>query len=156
MFDRHARLCFTVLSIPALCLVSFWWLHSARVEAQTSPSNKIRDLQEQRLATLRDLVKITTEHYQNGQASSDELWSATRARDEAELVLCPSNAQRIPILERIVKDAKMLEEQNGQLVSNKLLSRTIWLKAKADRLQQEVLLESAKAKALPQDSRKRD
>ncbi len=145
MFDRRARLCFKVLSIPALCLVSLWLLHSAHVQAQTSQSNRVRDLQEQRLATLRDLVDVTTDHYKNGQASSDELWAATRARDEAELQLCSSKAERIALLEKIVEEAKMLETQDANLVTNKLLSRTLLLKATADRIQQEILLEYAKA-----------
>jgi len=148
MFDRRVRLCFKVISIPALGLLlcGFWLLRSVHVEAQTSQSSRVRVLQEERLETLRNLVKITAEHYKNGQASSDELWSATRARDEAELDLCTSNAERIAILERIVADAKLLEEQDAKLVGNKLLSETLLLKARADRLQQEILLEYAKAK----------
>ena len=148
MFDRRGCHCFKVVSVPALglLLVGFWLLHALGVEAQTSRGGRVRDLQEQRLDTLRNLVKITTEHYKNGQASSDDLWSATRAKDEAELDLCTSNAERIAILERIVADAEMVEEQDAKLVTNKLLSRTLLLKATADRLQQEIHLEYAKAK----------
>ncbi len=139
---------FRIFSIPALVLlvVSMWLLHCLRLEAQTRQGNRVRDLQEQRLATLRNLVEITTEHFKNGQASSDELWAATRARDEAELELCSSSAARIAVLERIVQEAKLLEEQDAKLVSNKLLSRTLFLRAKADRLQQELVLEYARAK----------
>jgi|ERR1035441_717390 hypothetical protein len=148
MFDRRGCHCFKVVSVPALglLLVGVWLLHSLGVEAQTSRIGRVRDLQQQRLDTLRNLVKITTEHYKNGQASSDDLWSATRAKDEAELDLCTSNAERIAILERIVADAKMVEEQDAKLVTNKLMSRTLLLKATADRLQQEIHLEYAKAK----------
>ena len=135
------------VSIPALglLLVGFWPLHSACAEVQTSRSGRVRDLQKQRLDTLRDRVKITTERYSKGEVSSDELWSATRARDEAELDLCSSNAERIAILERIVEEAKRIEQQDAELVANKLLSRRLLLKATADRLQQEILLEHAKA-----------
>ena len=148
MFDRRGCHCFKVVSVPALglLLVGVWLLHSLGVEAQTSRIGRVRDLQQQRLDTLRNLVKITTEHYKNGQASSDDLWSATRAKDEAELDLCTSNAERIAILERIVADAKMVEEQDAKLVTNKLMSRTLLLKATANRLQQEIHLEYAKAK----------
>jgi hypothetical protein len=148
MSASRARLCFKVLSVPALGLlvVSLWLPHSERVNAQISQSSRVRELQEQRLATLRNLVEITTEHYKNGQVSSDELRSATRARDEAELDLCTSKAERIAILERIVAEAKRVEEQDADLVTNKLLSRRLLLKATADRLQQQILLESAKTK----------
>jgi hypothetical protein len=140
------RLCFKVVSIPAfgLLLVGSWLLHSIGAEAQTSRGPRVRDLQEQRLDTLRNLVKITSEHYKNGLASSDEMWSATRAKDEAELDLCTSNADRIAILKRIVAEAKELEEQDAKLVTNKLSSRTILLRATADRLGQEIRLEDAK------------
>ncbi len=132
--------------IPALglLLTGFWLLHSVGVEAQTSRSGRVRDLQEQRLDTLRDLIKITTEHYNSGLASAEDLWSATRAKDEAELDLCTSNAGEIAILKRIVAEAKELEEQDAKLVTNKLLSRTILLKATADRLGQEIRLEDAR------------
>ena len=148
MCNRRVCRCFKVLSIPALglLLVGSWLVRSVGAEPQASRSGRVRDLQEQRLDTLRNLVKITTEHYKSGQASSDDLWSATRAKDEAELELCTSNAERIAILERIVAEAKMLEEQDGKLVTNKLMSRTLLLKATADRLKQEILLEYAKAR----------
>lgn len=148
MFDRRVRLCFMVFPIPVLIflLVSCWMLHSMCLEAQVSHSNKVRDLQEQRLATLRNLVKMTTEHYKNGRASSDELRSATGARDEAELDLCTSNKERIAILERIVAEAKLLEELSVKMAANKLLPETSVLRAKADRLQKEILLEQARTK----------
>ena len=148
MFASRARLCFKVLSIPTLGLlmVSLWLPHSARVNAQSSQSSRVRDLQEQRLTTLSNLVEITTEHYRSGQVSSEELASATRARDEAELDLCTSIRGRIAVLERIVKEARVREEQDAGLVTNKLLSRRLLLKATADRLQQEIRLELAKTK----------
>lgn len=148
MRNRRVLNCIRGFSLPVvgLLVASLWLLHSARLDAQTSQSSRVRDLQEQRLATLRSLVEITTDHYKNGQASSDELWSATRARDEAELELCLSSAERLPVLERIVQQAKMLEEQDAKLVSNKLLSGTILLKAKADRLQQELRFKQEKAR----------
>ncbi|SPE60071.1 hypothetical protein SBV1_370055 [Verrucomicrobia bacterium] len=131
MLDRRVRLCFKVLPIQVLVLllVSYWLRHSMCVAAQVGSSSKVRDLQQQRLATLRNLVKITTEHHLAGQSSSDELWTATRARDEAELDLCTSNKERIAILERVVAEAKELEEQDIKLAANKLLSRTCLLQS---------------------------
>jgi hypothetical protein len=150
MLARRARLWFKIISIPTLgfLMVSLWLPCSTRLDAQTSTSqgSKMRDLQEQRLATLRNLVEITTEHYKNGQVSSDEVQAAARARDEAELDLCTSNAQRIAVLERIVQEARTIEEEDARLMTNNLISRRLWLKAKADRLQQQIRLEYAKTK----------
>ena len=132
------------LQILSALLVSYLFLHSGRVTAQVSQSGKVRELQQQRLATLRDLVKTTREHYNNGEVSSDELLSATRQEMEAELELCASNKERIAVLERVLAGAKALEEQAAKLAANKLLSKRALLKATADRLQQEILLEQAR------------
>lgn len=147
MSDPRLRLYFKLLPLQILStlLISYLFLHSVRAAAQVSQSSKVRNLQEQRLATLRDLVTITREHYNNGEVSSDELLSATRQEMEAELDLCASNKERIAVLERVLAGARALEEQAGKLAANKLLSKRSLLKATADRLQQEILLEQARA-----------
>src|SRR5215831_19862611 len=148
MFARRARLCFKVLSIPTLVLlmVSLWLPHSARVDAQISHSSSVRELQEQRLATLSNLVEVTTVDVKKGQVSTDELRSAGRERDEAELALCTSDAERITVLEKIVAEARAIEEQDARLVSEKAMARSELLKATADRLEQQIHLESARTK----------
>jgi hypothetical protein len=148
MFARRARLYFKVLSIPTLGLlmVTLWLSHSARVDAQTSHSSKVRELQEQRLATLSNLVEATAADVKNGQVSTDALRSAGRARDEAELVLCTSDAEKIAVLERIVAEARAIEEQDAKLVTEKVLSRRELLNATADRLEQQIRLESVRTK----------
>lgn len=145
MLDRRLRLRFT-LPVLVLILVSYGLLHCVRVEAKGSQSSKVRELQEQRLATLRNLLKITTDRFKSGQASSEEWWSAARAQEDAELDLCSSAEERIAILERAIAEAKVREEQATKLAANKLLPETSLLKATADRLQQEILLEQARAK----------
>jgi hypothetical protein len=75
-----------VNSIPVLALIlaSYGLVHSMRVEAKGTQSSKVRELQEQRLATLRNLVKIATDGFKSGQSSSEELLSAVRAQEDAE------------------------------------------------------------------------
>jgi len=148
MFARRTRLCFKVISIPTLGLlmVGMWLLHSARVDAQTNHSGGVRELQQQRLATLSNLVEITALDVKKGQVSTDELRSAGRERDEAELALCTSDAERITVLEKIVAEARAIEEQDARLVSEKVMARRELLKATADRLEQQIRLESARAK----------
>ncbi len=124
----------------------FGLLHSVRGEGKGGQSSKVRDLEEQRLATLRNLVKITTARFKSGQASFDELRSATRAQEDAELDLCGSAQERIAVLERAVAEVKVCEDQQAKLAANNLLPDTTLLKTTADRLQQEILLEQARAK----------
>lgn len=145
MLNRRLHLCLA-LPVLVLILLSYGFLYSVRVEAKGSQSSKLRELQEQRLATLRTLVKITADRFKTGQASSDELRSAIRAQEDAELDLCRSDQERITILERAVAEAKVREEQDAKLAANKLLPETSVLNAKADRLQQEILLEQARSK----------
>ena len=145
MPENYCRFCVRVLPLSALItLLVCYCFHSTHVEAQAAPGGKVRELQEQRLATLRNLVTITSDHYKSGLASFGELASARRARDTAELELCSSAKERIAILERTVDDAKALEEQQSRLVANKLAPETSLLRAKAERLQQEILLEQAR------------
>jgi hypothetical protein len=148
MLDRRIRVWFGVFLFPVLVLLfaSFVLLFSRRVEAQASPSNKLHDLQEQRLAALRKLADISVEGFKNGQVSADELRSATRAEEEAELELCTSAQERVAVLEKAVAQAKLVEDQEARLAALKLGSETSVLKATAERLHQEILLEQARSK----------
>jgi hypothetical protein len=148
MLDRRVHFSFKVLPLQVLAflLVSYWMLHSLRVEAQVSQSNTVRDLQEQRFATLRKVLEITSEQFKKGLASFDELGSATKAENEAELDVCNSKKERIAVFEKLVAGAKALEEQSAKLAANKLIPESSFLKAKADRLEQEILLEQARTK----------
>ena len=148
MLKRRVGLWFKVFPIPVLALIlgSYGLLHSMRAEAKGSQSSTVRQLQEQRLATLRNLVKITTDDFKSGQASSEELRSAVMAQEDAELALCSSAQERVAVLERAVAGAKAREEQDAKLVANKLRPETSLLRATADRLQQEILLQQARAK----------
>jgi hypothetical protein len=148
MLNRHVRVNFKVLffSVLVLLFASYVLLFSRSVDAQANRSNKLHDLQEQRLATLSNLVNLTTERFKNGEMSADELYSATKAKEEAELELCTSNQERVAILERGVSEAKLIEDQETKLAASKLVSETSLLKATAERLQQEILLEQARSK----------
>src|ERR1051326_2834702 len=139
MSGKRVLLCFNFvpLQIAVILVVSYLLVNPPHVHAQVSQRNKVRELQEQRLATLRILADLTADHYKSGLASSDEVLSATRAKDEAQLELCDSNKERIATLERIVVEAKLLEDQEAKLAANKLLPETSLLKATANRLRQE-------------------
>lgn len=146
MSHHRLLLSFKLLPILVLALVSCWLFRSRRVEAQVGQNSKVHDLQEERLATLSDIVKRTREHFTNGLATADDVWSATKAREQAALELCASDKERIAILEKALNEARMREEQEAKLAANNLLPKTSLLQAKADRLEQEILLEQAKSK----------
>ena len=129
-----------------LSLVGCLSLLSVHGDAGASQTSKVRALQEQRLAALRRLVTATTESYKSGHASFDDLSSATTARDEAELELCTSNPERVVVLQRGVAAAKVLEEQEAKLAALKMAPETVLLKATANRLRLEIILEQTRAR----------
>lgn len=148
MHNGRLHIWFKVFLIPILVLLfaAVVLLFSPRVDAQASPGDKLHDLQEQQLATLRKLADMSIERFKNGQMNADELRSAFKAKEEAELELCTSVQERVAVFEKAVTEAKLVEDQETKLAALKLGSETSLLKARAERLHQEILLEQTKAK----------
>src|SRR5437870_1184914 len=63
---------------------------------------KVKELLKERLATLHELVKVTTAEYHAGRVSFDRVQQATRAVRDAELEQCESDKERIKVLAKIV------------------------------------------------------
>lgn len=149
MINRHhVRVGFKPLLRPMLVLVvaGLVSLVCRGVEAQVSQGGELHDLEQQRLATLGKLVDVSTEGFKKGQVSADELQSAVRAKEEAELALCTSSQERVAILQKALADAKLREAQVAKLAAMHLAPETSLLKVTAERLRQEILFEQAKGK----------
>lgn len=112
-----------------------------------SQGTKQEELVKERLAVLREIAKLSTEAYKSGTRSYAEVREATRMVLQAELEQCNSDKDRIAVLEKWVAEAKKMEEHAGQLSKTGQVPIATALKAKADRLQAEIALEQAKAKA---------
>jgi hypothetical protein len=123
-------------------------LHADRFAAQ-SPSGtnapQVRELQEERLATLRDLQGLVESRRRQGGACMAELVLAKRNVAEAELELCTTPAECVKVLEKIVADASVLESQAAQLARDNVAARETALAMKADVLRWQVRLELARA-----------
>ncbi|HEV3143994.1 MAG TPA: hypothetical protein VGZ47_08935 [Gemmataceae bacterium] len=112
-----------------------------------SSESKIKDLQKERLAALRDMARLVGERFKNGSGTLEELREANRLVFRAELDLCGSDKERVEVLEKQLAEAKNLERSADQLVKlGGQLRTSSALLAKADRLQAEIDLERAKAK----------
>ena len=138
-----------MLQVFGLALASFTVVHLSVPQAaeanRVSSQPTLRTLQEERLGALRRISEIIAEKYRAGNASFPELWAATEAAAEAELQLCATDKERVSVLQRLLEQARSLENQAAQLAHNKLLPAETALRAKADRLEAEIRLEQARA-----------
>jgi hypothetical protein len=107
---------------------------------------KLKALQKERLAAVRELAKLATDRYKTGSVSEDEVREAIRMVLAAELEQCDSDKDRVAVLEKVVAEAKKLEDRVAQLHKAGQAPFGATLKAKADRLQAEIALERARTK----------
>jgi hypothetical protein len=116
----------------------------ARAEAASA---KLKELQKERLAILREMVKQAAEAFRSGRASYDDVGDASRMVLQAELEQCDTDQERIAVLEKLVAEAKALEERATQIAKTGQGTFRTVLKARADRLQAEITLERVKTRA---------
>ena len=108
-------------------------------------SIKVRELQKERLALLRQVADWTTQAYKGGRFELLAVLEARREGIAAELELCETHKERLAVLEKAVELAKETEKSTEKLVEGRVAARTEQLKARANRLQAEIELEKAKA-----------
>jgi hypothetical protein len=143
---RNRRILAASLSIAFVSLGLF--LHADRLAGQVllgTNAHQVRELQEERLATLRKIVDLVGQRHRQGGASMTELVLAKRNVAEAELEICASQADRVLVLEKIVEDARTLESQAAQLAQDNVASQELALAMKADLLRSQIRLELARA-----------
>lgn len=108
-------------------------------------STKVRELQKERLALLRQVADWTTEAYKGGRFELLAVLEARREVIAAELELCETHKERLAILEKAAELAKDIEKNTEKLAEARNAARTELLKARANRLQAEIELEKEKA-----------
>ena len=139
----------TVAATLAVALASLGTLlYATRLAGQVcldTHAHQIRELEQERLATLRRIVDLADQRRREGGASMAELALAKRNVAEAELELCADQTERVTILEKIVEDAKLLESQAAHLAQENIASQETALEMKADLLRWQVRLETARA-----------
>jgi hypothetical protein len=147
VLKRRYRTLFAASLAIALASLAFC-LYPARLAGQVSPgtdSRPIRELQDERLATLRKIVDLVDQKRRQGGASMAEVASAKREVAEAELEICANQADRVKVLEQIVEDARIIESKAAQLAEDNLVSQEVALAMKADWLKSRIRLELARA-----------
>ena len=117
-----------------------------RGTANQPTQSKVRQLQKERLAVLRQIAAYKKELVQQLKATPDVMFQADLAALKAELELCDSDDARIVVLQKIVVNASKQEENSEGLYKGGRIVHPEFLAAKANRLEAEVELERAKAK----------
>ena len=132
------------ISLASLGIYLYPALLAGQVPSGTDP-DPIRELQEERLATLRKIVEVVDQKRRQGSASMAEVASAKREVAEAELELCANQSDRVKVLEQIVEDASIIASKAAQLAQDNLVSQEVALAIKADLLKSRIRLELARA-----------
>lgn len=115
--------------------------------ADDNAVDSVTALLREKVATLRAIVDQVNQQYETGVGSLDEVFQTTRALRHAELALCTTTEQKIPILEKLLVEAKDMEKYvNTDFTLGKRIETHV-LQAKVNRIDAEIALEQAKAGA---------
>jgi outer membrane protein TolC len=133
----------------AVCLVLLFTGTTYSLADDSKPAGentKIKELQKERLAALKDVARLAMEGLRVGQGTPEEVGVAQRMLLDAELDLCSSDKERVEVLEKYLTQSQDIEKMMDKLVKSGILGPKSALIAKADRLQVEIALARAKEK----------
>jgi|GEM_PF-2066620 len=118
----------------------------ASADQIAASQKKIKDLQKERIATLKEVVEQLTARSRAGRAEFDEVFEARLEVHGAELAATEKSSERIETQKKIIE---VLGEYEKVAESRRAMARgpsSMILKVKARRLQAEIDLEQAKIK----------
>ncbi len=119
----------------------------SRKDEIQKPAKKVKELQKERIATLKALADLNARLFQSGRASFEEALEARVLVFEAELAAAEKGPDRIRLYKGLVDVLKEFEEVANQRVKTARGTEAALLKVKARRLEAEIHLEQATAKA---------
>jgi hypothetical protein len=117
-----------------------------RKDQAEESAKKIKELQKERIATLKQLADQTTKQFQSGTVSLEEAIVARLLLHKAELDAAEKESDRIALYKNIVDElqkAEMIADANVKAAQGTM---STVLKVKARRLEAEIDFERAKAK----------
>jgi len=108
-------------------------------------AKRIKELQKERIATLKEMVDSITSLGTRGLASPEEVREARLQLLDAELDAAENESDRVKVYEKIVGVLKEYEHLAAEMAKATNGSPTAVLRIKARRLEAEIHLEQAKA-----------
>jgi hypothetical protein len=146
----------SLTAVAAIAWIFSWSGHAPTVGQEPAKAQeqgaKIKQLQKDWLAAVRDMAKQDAVRAKNGQASPEEILASTRMLAEAELDICESDKERVVVLEKILVSARDTEKLAERLAKSGQRRESAVLKAKAERVRFEIALERAKARVTAKPS----
>ena len=104
---------------------------------------KLKELHKERIATLKQIADLYSAQIATGFVTHEEILQARLRVLKAELDATETDRERVSVHENIVELMKEFEEMTDKVVKHTHVDRTVFLKAKADRLKAEIDLERA-------------
>lgn len=108
---------------------------------------KVKQLQQERIATLKQAADIADKLYKNARVTPEEVCEAQLQFLRAEFDAAANEADRVAWCQKCVDALKNYEQIAAAAVQNAKGTQVSALKVKASRLEAEILLEQAKARA---------
>ncbi len=118
-----------------------------RAKPKEAKEGKIKELQKERIATLKKLSECVSDLYTFARATGAEVIDARRMLLKAKLDAAEKESERVTILKNFVDKWKESEKLAEELTKSARVSGAAVLQFKAMRLEAEIELERAKARA---------
>jgi outer membrane protein TolC len=118
----------------------------SRKDQTEESAKKIKELQKERIATLKEMADAITRLFQSGHGSFDAVLEARLLLLKAELDAAEKEADRITLYKNFVDESRKIENLAEAKVKAGRGTQASVLKVKAMRLEAEINLERAKAK----------
>lgn len=112
---------------------------------QENATKKMKELHKERISTLKEITDLYKAQIANGFVTREDIMQAKLLLLKAELDASNTDHERIIIQQTIVEMMTEFEEMTSQVVMHSHVDRTVYLKAKAERLKAEIDLERAKS-----------
>lgn len=109
--------------------------------AHEDSARKLRELHRERVETLQQLIQDLESQKSNRQVSRDEIMQTNLQLLRAQLDAAQSNNERMTLHQNIVDLMSEWEDMAEQVVKKAHVERSLYLKAKADRLKAEIDME---------------
>ena len=118
-----------------------------RKNEREESTKKVKELQKERIATLKEMADVINKLYQSRRVESlEEVYEARLLLLKAELDAAEKESDRITLYKNFVDVSKSFENLAGENVKTARGTMATVLKFKARRLEAEINLERAKAK----------
>ena len=117
-----------------------------RKDKTEESAKKVKELQKERIATLKQMVDVISQLQGRGIVSPEEAYEARLLVLNAELDAAEKESDRITLYKNIVDELKKFENLAEARVKHAQGTTASALKVKARRLEAEINLERAKAK----------